>query len=258
MELLPAMDQKTAQKILNQIKASYNIIADDFNKTRSYLWPGLQGFKKYVKDGDRILDLGCGNGKLRLLFKDVNPSTSSGQGFKIDYIGVDSSEALIKIAEARKDFEIENQKFLVADAQNLPFSDNFFDVVFLIGVLHHLPGNKLRLKTLLETKRILKPGGYLIMTNWSGGNKKFWRPLFYYTSLKIFGKSELDFGDVFLPWMGGQISRYYHIFTLTGLKRLIKKSGLNLEQNYLISWLGKKIKGRNYLKAANLVTIAKK
>ena len=81
------MNQKTIQEILKQVKDNYEQTAEEFNQTRSYLWPGLQSLKKFVKNGDKVLDLGCGNGKLRLLFKD----------YQIDYFGVDNSKSSCRL-----------------------------------------------------------------------------------------------------------------------------------------------------------------
>jgi len=244
------MKSETVQKILDQTKNDYDAIAADFNKTRSYLWPGLKGFKKYVSHGDKVLDLGCGNGKLRLLFKDV----------KIDYIGVDNSQRQLDFVESRSDFKIASQKFVHSEIFRLPFSDNSFDVIFFLAVLHHIPSQNLRLKALEEIRRVLKPSGVLIIMNWNRYQSQ-WPQLKYiikYTALKIIGRSDLDFKDIYLPWMGGKVYRYYHAFTLGELKNLIGNSGLILVDNYLAAWAGKKANRFSYLKSANLVTIAKK
>ena len=74
----------------------------------------------------------------------------------------------------------------------------------------------------------------------------------------MIGRSDLDFKDFFLPWMGGKAERYYHAFTLSEIKKLIKESGLELEQNYLAKFDGARVSRASYLTAANLVTIAKK
>jgi len=60
--------------------------------------------------------LGCGNGRL------YNTIVSE----KIDYIGIDFSEELIKIA--RKKYH--EGEFMVADSLNLPFLDNHFDKIY--------------------------------------------------------------------------------------------------------------------------------
>ncbi|MFA6410591.1 MAG: class I SAM-dependent methyltransferase [Candidatus Buchananbacteria bacterium] len=244
------MKPETIEKILKQTQDSYDNIADDFDQTRSYLWPGLLDFKKFVKPGDKILDLGCGNGKLRLLFKDV----------KIDYSGLDKAQKLLDIAQNKSEFALASQQFFKGDAYNLPFADNTFDTVFFIAVLHHLPSKELRLKSLQEINRVLKPGGTLIMTNWNRYQAKGLqlKYIIKYTWLKLIGQSELDFKDIYLPWMKGKDYRYYHAFTLGELKKLVNQSGLKLDQNYLAYWRGQKAGFLNYLKASNLVTIAKK
>ncbi len=244
------MKPDTAQKILSEVKESYDSIASDFNQTRNYLWPGLKDFKKFTVEGSKILDLGCGNGKLRLLFKEKN----------VFYTGVDSSSELLNIAENRKDFKLPYQKFLKAEAFSLPFENDSFDIVFFIAVFHHIPGIELRLKTLKEIRRVLNPGGILVMTNWNryqakGQQLKY---IIKYALLKIFQRSNLDFKDIYLPWMKGKAYRYYHAFTLGELKKIVRNSGLMLEDNYLAEWSGKKSGRLSYLKSANLVTIAKK
>lgn len=244
------MKKETAQKILEETERSYNSIATDFNQTRNYLWPGLKDFKKYIKSGDKILDLGCGNGKLRLLFKETD----------IDYVGVDNSSELLKIAEKRLNFKLPRQKFIKANILNLPFPDNSFDVVFFVAVLHHIPSKIFRQQVLREIRRVLKPNGILIMTNWNRYQKRGpqLKYIIKYTLLKIIGRSELDFKDTYLPWMGGKAYRYYHAFTLGELRKLVEKSGLKIQENYLAYWRGKKASRLAYSKAANLVTIAKK
>ena len=244
------MRPEAARKILDEVRQSYNGIAADFNQTRNYLWPGLKDFKKFVKPRQKILDLGCGNGKLRLLLKDSD----------IDYTGLDNSSELLKIAENHPDFKLGRQKFVESNILTLPFTDNSFDVIFFIAVLHHIPSDDFRHKVLKEINRILKSGGILVMINWNryqvkGPQLKY---IIKYTLLKIIGKTDLDFKDIYLPWMGGKAYRYYHAFTLGELDKLIKKSGLKLLDNYLAYWDGKKALRFQYFKAANLVTIAKK
>ncbi|MFB6226454.1 MAG: class I SAM-dependent methyltransferase [Candidatus Paceibacteria bacterium] len=138
---------------IEENKRVYNKIAEEFSQDRQELWGFLKTFKKYVQAGDTILDLGCGNGRLYQLF-DKN---------QVDYIGVDQSEELVKIAKDR----CEQARFLVADMLNLPLEDSSVDVVFCIATFHHLPDRESRLKALAEMKRTVKQGSKIIMTNWN-------------------------------------------------------------------------------------------
>jgi len=86
------MDKNYAQYLLYKTRENYDLIAEPFSGTRQFIWEDLKPLAEYVKDGDKVLDVGCGNGRLLELF----------QGKNADYIGVDSSEELIKIAKNKR------------------------------------------------------------------------------------------------------------------------------------------------------------
>ena len=230
---LEFMDEDTSKKILESVKNAYSNIADDFDCTRKSLWPGLENFLAYVKNGDQILDAGCGNGRLFQLF----------QNRGIKYVGCDNNLELIALAE--KNFP--GAKFAIGDLLYLPFSDNAFDVVFCIAAFHHIPGKSLRQKSLLEMRRVLKSGGYLCMTNWDRYNKKYFYYILKYGILKILGLSKMDFKDVLVPWKN-TVSRYYHCFTLGELEKEFHEAGFGVEKKYKLKMAGQK----------NLVIIGKK
>ena len=58
------MDKEYAKKILEETKENYNLISEDFSITRDKFWEELGFLSKYVNDSDKVLDLGCGNGRL--------------------------------------------------------------------------------------------------------------------------------------------------------------------------------------------------
>ncbi len=210
------MEKEYAQFLLDKVNKDYNLIAQDFSRTREVVWPEMDFlFNDFLYPGNKVLDLGCGNGRWFDVF----------QKMKADYVGVDNSQELIKIAQEK----YPQGKFRLANALDLPFSDKFFDCVYSIAVFHQIPSSQFRLKFLEEAKRVLKPGGPLILTVWNFHRPRELILLIKYTILKLLGKSELDFGDVFCSW-GDKAKRYYHIFFKRELLNLAKASGWEIKR----------------------------
>lgn len=233
------MDKQTQENLLDIVKRNYEEIAPDFDITRKkYLWPELIKLAGMVKDGDRVLDVGCGNGRLLSAFADK----------KIEYVGVDNSEKLIEAARENLDSRLRgndknkagarNDKFLVADILELDkLSEKDFDYIFCIAVLHHLPGEDLRLKALEQMKNKIKPGGKIILTVWNlWSQKKFGWLIYKYVWLRLIGLNKMDCNDILFDWknnQGEKISRrYYHAFTKNGLKKSADGAELKIEKLY--------------------------
>lgn len=208
------MKEKTAQKILNELQNNYNRIAEKFSETRNRIWPFLYELKDFVKDGDRILDVGCGNGRLLEVLKEK----------KIKYLGIDFSSKLIKMAQKRYSFPW--AFFKTADF--LTFEENQkFDVIFMIAFWHHIPSKKLRQKVLAKAKNLLADNGILIVSVWNLWNKKYFKYILKGIFDKIFRRKDLDFFDTFIPWEN-QFYRYYHAFLFPEAKRELKKVGFKI------------------------------
>jgi len=213
------MKREYAEYLLKKTKNDYNLIAEDFSRTRERIWPEMRFlFDDYLFPGDKILDIGCGNGRFLELFKEKG----------VNYFGIDSSEKLIEIARKLDP----KANFQVADALNLPFPNNFFDKVYSIAVLHHIPSEEFRLQFLKEARRVLKQEGLFILTVWNWWNLRDIEGIFLifkFGILKLFKKSKLDFKDVFEPW-AKKADLYYHCFTKNELKNLIKKADFKLKE----------------------------
>ena len=211
------MKKEHIQFLFKQTINDYNTVANDYTRTRVFIPEDIKAMADYAKIGDRVLDSGCASGRLFGVLQEKN----------VEYFGIDISEKLIDIA--KKTYPEAN--FQVGDALNLPFPNNYFDKVFSVSVLHHIPSKELQMQYLKETHRVLKTGGLLVFRVWD-----FWRRksamklILKYTFLKLIGKSKLDFNEVFVPWKdstGSPITqRYFHCFTKNEIKNLAIKSGL--------------------------------
>lgn len=221
------MDPRFADYLLNKIQKDYNERAEVFASTREEIWPEIWFFKDFVRPNEKVLDIGCGSGRLYKLFR----------GKEIKYFGIDFAEKLIKIARERYSSPKELKGatppvFLVANALRLPFGDNFFDKVFSIAVLYHIPSQEKRLLFLRETRRVLKPGGELFLTVWNLWQIKYLPLILKWTLFKLLGLTKIDFWDIFVPSHG--IIRYYHCFRKKELEDLAREAHFtNIKIEYL-------------------------
>lgn len=193
--------------MLNKVKNDYNHIAVDFANTRANIWPELANFFDYIRKNNKVLDLGCGNGRFVNIIKEKGG----------EYFGCDVSESLINIA--KKNYP--NENFQVNQALKLPFENNYFDIIYSIAVLHHIPSKQFRLEFLKEVKRVLKPGGLFVATVWRP--KKFlFKKLFW-----LF--KGLDYGDIIEKWFdNNKGERYFHCFTEAEVTRLLQQADFEI------------------------------
>jgi len=215
------MEKDFAEYLLKEGAKNYDIIAQDYARTRRYNSPDLIDLAKLAKPGEKVLDLGCANGRMFELF--------SPEG--VEYHGVDISPKLIDIA--KKLYPAGN--FQTADALNLPFESNSFDKVYYISVLHHIPSKEYRLRSFQEIERILKPKGVLILRVWDLLRiEKGFTLLLKYTFLKLLGRTKLDFCDLMMPWKDFERKqkgeRYFHCFFGWELEKLSKEARLEAKK----------------------------
>lgn len=215
------MKLEYAKDLLKKTKQDYSLIAKDFSRTRSSPWPELRFlFDDYLKVGDRVLDLGCGNGRYFPFFEEK----------KTDYYGADASKQLIDIANKKWP----QGRFFLEEALDLSFPNNFFDKVYSIAVLHQIPSKEFRNQFVNEVKRVLKKKGLFIVSVWKFHRNEEMSSLLKYTLFKAIGKSKLDWGDVFISW-GDKTERYYHCFSEKKLEGLVRENGFKIVKSGVIS-----------------------
>jgi len=155
---------------------------DYFNDSRftSTIWDAGNRYKRWlIKNmagelkGRRALDIGCGVGDV--LF---DLAMAGAEAYGIDY-----SSNSIKFAGDYLKSKNLKATLKVGDAQNLPFGENFFDVVICSEVLEHIPDDSRAVK---EMRRVLKKYGIAIITAPSGGKAvKEWGHIRHYSDEKM-------------------------------------------------------------------------
>jgi SAM-dependent methyltransferase len=119
-----------------------------------------------IRDGDRVLDLGCGTGALSSTILRQFPSCA--------VTGVDASPSFIE--QARQESAGDRARFIVGDAQRLELPDAAFDRVVSSLVFNFIPNPA---QALREAARVTRPGGVIAACVWdySGGMemlRAFW------------------------------------------------------------------------------------
>ncbi len=204
---------------ISQNKDVYNTIASYFSSTRQFVWEDLKDFSQYITKGDTVLDIGCGNGRVYQLCENL----------QVAYTGIDQSEELIRIAKAK----YPEVHFDVGEMTQLPYEDASFSIIICVATFNHLPDRDSRLKSLSEMKRVLKPGGIILMTNWNVLSDNAQK----YVDRGKWEIVENNRQDVLVPWLtpiGEKLpgSRYYHGYELSELFDLFTHAGFIVEQQY--------------------------
>ena len=132
-------------------KQHFEDTAADYNNSHNgkFVEPMYEVLVKEIEktQSGRILDIGCGNGNLFALLPEG----------RYELFGIDFSENMIE--EARKKCG-DKAVFAVADAEELPFDDNAFDIIVCNASFHHY----IHPDTVVsEMHRVLKTGEHSIL-----------------------------------------------------------------------------------------------
>jgi SAM-dependent methyltransferase len=214
------MKTELVAKLTDVSRFGYEDIGASFSITRQkYFWPEIDDLVKRIKPGERIADIGCGNGRLLSRLP---------EGIK--YLGLDSSKTLVRLA--REQFP--NYSFVVGDATRMDMvKEGGFDWAISLAVWHHMAGSNLQVRFLDEIARILKSEGRAIITVWDiANNDKLKRMVLKSRLLAVLSLRFSLWNELIFPWKddkGKEIgSRYYHIFSPKEIQRLVSSSCLKL------------------------------
>lgn len=98
----------------------------------------------------KILDIGCGDGVIFYLLNKIFKNKN------LKLFGIDSSELAIRVAKEKNP----NAIFKISDIYNLPFEDDYFDLIISSDVIEHVSESE---KMILEIKRVGKKNSFYII-----------------------------------------------------------------------------------------------
>jgi SAM-dependent methyltransferase len=128
-------------------------------RIRYELEPYLAPFARFDDGRDKdVLEIGVGMGADHLRWARSRPRSLT---------GVDLTPRAVELTRQRLGLAGLASELRVADAENLPFPDASFDLVYSWGVLHHSPDTP---RAIAEVRRVLRPGGtarVMIYHKWS-------------------------------------------------------------------------------------------
>jgi ubiquinone/menaquinone biosynthesis C-methylase UbiE len=195
------------------MKDAYQLTARWYDKVFEPINKGLRllGLRMFrPKKGMSILDVGCGTGSYLEFY----------QRFQCNLFGIDPSSAMLEIAKERLGQEADLYHGSAAD---MPYPDQSFDLIVSMLVLHEID-HVIRLAVIDEIKRVLKPGGKLLLIDFNPG------PIQSFEGWKtkaIILLSEIAAGRK-------HFSNYRHFMSINGLHNLIESAALTIEKQKIV------------------------
>lgn len=170
-------------KVFHSVAAKYDIMNDVMSAGLHRVWKIFTIANAAVRPGFKCLDIAGGTGDLAKAFaKRAGPT---GEVWLTDI-----NESMLRVGRDRLLNNGLSTPTLLCDAEKLPFPDNYFDRVSVAFGLRNMTHKD---AALAEMRRVLKPGGKLLVLEFS----KVWEPL----------KKPYDvYSFSVLPWLGKQIA----------------------------------------------------
>ncbi len=184
-----AEEQKAGMvaEVFHSVAGKYDIMNDLMSMGLHRVWKQFTIGQARVRHGDRVLDIAGGTGDLARAFAKAAGCGEEGGG---EVWLTDINESMLR--EGRNRLLDDGQILPVAlcDAEKIPFPDNYFNVVTVAFGLRNMTHKDVALS---EMRRVLKPGGKLLVLEFS----KVWEPLakpYDFYSFKL------------LPWLGQKVA----------------------------------------------------
>ncbi|MCF1428715.1 MAG: bifunctional demethylmenaquinone methyltransferase/2-methoxy-6-polyprenyl-1,4-benzoquinol methylase UbiE [Shewanella sp.] len=173
--------------VFHSVAARYDIMNDVMSFGIHRLWKRFTIETAAARPGMKVLDLAGGTGDLTAKFSQL-------VGEKGEVVLADINDSMLKVGRAklRDRGIVGNVGYVQANAEALPFPDNHFDIITIAFGLRNVTDKD---KALRSMQRVLKPGGKLLVLEFSKPQHELMRKVYDLYSFKV------------LPKMGDMITK---------------------------------------------------
>ena len=215
------MELATARQLADLNRRFYEAHAVAFAESRPRLHPGVRRVLGLIPPGARVLELGCGDGKVGRWLA-ANAALAA-------YLGLDSSQAMLDRAREGSGMGV---TFALADLtspdwpQVLPPAP--FDWILAFAVFHHLPGFEARARLLRQLAGHLTARGTLVMSNWQfTRSDRLQKRIVPWPEVNL-NDSDVEQNDFLLSWEreGRRGLRYVHVLDESEARQMAEGAGL--------------------------------
>jgi 2-polyprenyl-3-methyl-5-hydroxy-6-metoxy-1,4-benzoquinol methylase len=211
------------RRLLSINRNFYRKFAKSFSDSRSQPQPGFARLLEELPDPcESLLDVGCGDGRLGRYFLSRKAIDN--------YVGVDFSGEMLKIAKARIEGE-----FFSRDLSQTNCLEGLaiYPVVTCLSTLQHIPGRLNRLSLLKEMTDKLNATGRIILANWQFlDSSRQRRKITDWSQVGIDG-NDVEPGDYLLTWKrDGQGLRYVSAIDEEETADLASQAGLSIVNKF--------------------------
>jgi demethylmenaquinone methyltransferase / 2-methoxy-6-polyprenyl-1,4-benzoquinol methylase len=148
---------KAVRGVFDSVASKYDVMNDLMSVGMHRAWKAYTVLLANVKNGQRVLDIAGGTGDLALAFAPKVGATGQ-------VVHTDINEAMLREGRNRLLDAGVSLPTLACDAEHLPFADGYFDFVTVAFGLRNMTHKD---AALLEMNRVLKPGGKLLVLEFS-------------------------------------------------------------------------------------------
>lgn len=223
------LDEKSVriQWMFSSIAPRYDLLNRLLSLGRDQAWRKFAVAQIPPMEKGVILDIAAGTGDIALALAKTQPENTK-------IIGLDFSIPMLKIAQKKiyKKGLSNRIKLSLANALSLPFMSETANAIIIAFGLRNLsdPG-----RGLIEMCRVIRPGGHLVILEFSNPKNYFFKKLYYLYFLRV------------LPWLGGIISQNRKAYQYLpesvlafpygdALREKLAQSGFQAVSYYPLTW----------------------